>query len=163
MFLEKNVFQTIIASTPLVSIDLIVRDRDGRVLLGKRNNRPAQGYWFVPGGRIHKGESISQAFRRLVFAELGVEMDFSEARFNGLYDHFYSDSVFDASISTHYVVNAFEVVLSDDAYAFPVDQHHEYRWFSESELLLDDAVHQHSKWYFMPGKSYTTVAAGEVV
>jgi hypothetical protein len=39
---------------PLVSIDLIIRDNADRVLLGLRNNEPAKGYFFVPGGIILK-------------------------------------------------------------------------------------------------------------
>jgi colanic acid biosynthesis protein WcaH len=40
-----------------VSIDLIVRDADGRVLLGLRNNRPARDWWFVPGGIVRPAAS----------------------------------------------------------------------------------------------------------
>ena len=61
MFLDKSTFTTVIDSSPLVSIDLVVLDREGNVLLGERLNRPAQGYWFVPGGRITKNESLADA------------------------------------------------------------------------------------------------------
>ncbi|MBJ6922853.1 GDP-mannose mannosyl hydrolase, partial [Vibrio cholerae] len=46
--LDELTFKTVVASTPLVSMDLIVRNRYGQVLLGLRTNRPAQGFWFVP-------------------------------------------------------------------------------------------------------------------
>ncbi len=36
-------FVKIIYATPLISIDLVLEDSRGRVLLGKRINRPAQG------------------------------------------------------------------------------------------------------------------------
>ncbi|WP_188925660.1 NUDIX domain-containing protein [Shewanella algicola] len=61
-----------IENTPLVSIDFVVYNQKGEVLLGKRNNRPAQGGWFVPGGRIKKDELMSAAFKRLAKNELGV-------------------------------------------------------------------------------------------
>ena len=63
--LTQDTFKTIVASTPLISIDLLVLDPQNNVLLGKRVNRPAQGFWFVPGGRVLKDESIEQAFIRL--------------------------------------------------------------------------------------------------
>ena len=44
--LELEMFKAVIASTPLVSIDLIVMNSQGEILMGLRNNRPAQGYWF---------------------------------------------------------------------------------------------------------------------
>lgn len=51
-----------------------MENTQGQVLLGQRLNRPAQGYWFVPGGRIHKDETMTQAFARLTKEELGVEL-----------------------------------------------------------------------------------------
>ena len=52
MFLSQQAFATVVESTPLISIDLIVENEQGEILLGKRTNRPARGYWFVPGGRV---------------------------------------------------------------------------------------------------------------
>ena len=70
--LPVDTFKTIIASTPLISIDLIIRNKNGDVLLGKRINRPAQGFWFVPGGRVLKDESFALAFKRLIKVELDM-------------------------------------------------------------------------------------------
>ncbi len=54
MFLSREDFATVVRSTPLVSIDLLVENRRGEYLLGRRNNRPAQGFWFVPGAGFRK-------------------------------------------------------------------------------------------------------------
>lgn len=53
-WLDATTFETVIVYTPLVSIDLLVKNRKGEYLFGLRKNRPAQGYWFVPGGRLQK-------------------------------------------------------------------------------------------------------------
>lgn len=155
-WLDRQTFSTVIAATPLVSIDLIVRNSLGQVLLGQRLNRPAAGFWFVPGGRILKQESLAQAFYRLTLAELGTPVAIEQARFIGLFEHFYDDSVFGEQMTTHYVVNAFEMVLPDNSAQLPVLQHSAYRWLSESELLDDAQVHLHSKWYFDSEKGYRT-------
>jgi colanic acid biosynthesis protein WcaH len=161
--LDDLTFKTIIDCTPLISIDLVVRDSSGRVLLGQRLNRPAQGFWFVPGGRILKGESLADAFRRLTLVELGIEFDIADARYLGLYEHFYDDSIYtDAAkgvaVSTHYVVNGFEVVLpsADDLASgdLPDEQHGAYQWFGEDELMASDEVHVHSQWYFDKDKGF---------
>ena len=55
MFLEKELFSSIIENTPLISIDLVVKNHENKILLGKRINKPAYNSWFVPGGRIYKG------------------------------------------------------------------------------------------------------------
>jgi len=52
--LAEDDFRRAVEMLPLVSIDLLLRDADGRYLTGLRSNPPAQGSWFVPGGRIRK-------------------------------------------------------------------------------------------------------------
>lgn len=152
--LDKETFQTVVKSTPLISIDLVICNRNGAVLLGKRVNRPAKGFWFVPGGRVLKGETLADAFKRLTLAELGMEISIQEARYQGLYEHFYTDSALDRSISTHYAVNAFVIELNSDIADLPQEQHSEYQWLSKEMLLKDKQVHEHSKWYFMNEKGY---------
>lgn len=147
MFLEKETFTTVIASTPLVSIDLLVKNSQGQYLLGYRNNRPAQGFWFVPGGRILKDESMNLAFKRLCKVELGIEVNRESARFLGPYEHFYNDFVFGDEVSTHYVVLGYEIELDIDISDLPQDQHNQYRWFTKAEMLSQKEVHKHSRWY----------------
>ena len=145
--LDSETFKTIVDATPLVSIDLLVRDSEHQILVGRRINRPAQGYWFVPGGRIRKNERITDAFLRLTEQELGVSLSIESARYLGLYEHFYVDSVFGDDVSTHYVVHGFEMVLPRDSHALPKEQHSDYRWLSETEFRTSDEVHLHSRWY----------------
>ena len=113
-FLEKSVFTTVINSTPLVSIDLLIENTDGKILLGYRNNRPAKGYWFVPGGRIQKGESMDDAFQRLTQSEIGEVFKRENAIFLGPYEHFYDDYVFGEDVSTHYVVLGYKLICDID-------------------------------------------------
>lgn len=147
-FLASSTFATIVDNTPLISIDLIVRNPLGEVLLGKRVNAPAKGYWFTPGGRIYKNEKMAEAFERIVHDETGLDLKLSAADFIGTFEHFYPDSVFGSHITTHYVVLAYtlhaDLALSD----LPRAQHGEYRWVSVDDLLSDESVHTHVKWYF---------------
>jgi colanic acid biosynthesis protein WcaH len=155
--LDRFLFRSIVSATPLVSLDLLVRDADGLILVGRRINRPAQGYWFVPGGRILKDERIADAFARLTEAELGIRLDIASATYLGLYEHFYDDSIFTDdgdSISTHYVVSAFEVVLPEGYSSLPYEQHNEYQWLSEEEFTSSERVHVHSRWYLDKGKGF---------
>jgi colanic acid biosynthesis protein WcaH len=65
-YLIDSDIKTVIRLAPLVSIDLIIRDGANRVLLGLRNNEPAKGYFFVPGGIILKDEPLADAFTRIM-------------------------------------------------------------------------------------------------
>lgn len=151
MWLSSEVFRTVIASTPLVSIDLVVENSEGDVLLGQRRNRPAQGFWFVPGGRILKNESLDAAFHRLTLIELGQIFERSSARLLDVYEHFYKDSIFGStkiSPDTHYVVLAYQLTLPVTATLSPPDsQHSQYRWWSRADLENSAEVHNNTRAY----------------
>ena len=147
MYLSKEKFSGVIALTPLVSIDLLVKNSEGKFLLGYRNNKPAQGNWFVPGGRILKNESMDQAFQRLCNEELGIDCCRNQAQFLGPYEHFYSDCVFSDDITTHYVVLGYQIKLNHSLSQLPSEQHDLYRWFTKEEMLTNKDVHVHSRWY----------------
>jgi colanic acid biosynthesis protein WcaH len=149
MKLPAGHFLSTIESTPLVSVDLVIVDPRGRVLLGRRTNKPAQGFWFVPGGRIRKNERIEAAFARLTESELGRALPFAQAALLGAYDHIYEDNVFGLdSINTHYVVLAYRCRLESDQEFHFDGQHDELRWWAVAELLKSDEVHQNTKNYF---------------
>ena len=147
MYLQADVFETVVASTPLVSIDLVVENNRGEILLGLRNNRPAQGCWFVPGGRVMKNERLDVAFSRLVDNELGIEWRRDAANFLGVYEHLYSDSVFGEQPETHYVVLAYHLHHDFDLRGLPSSQHNDYRWWSAAEMAGSDQVHVNSRAY----------------
>ena len=120
MFLSREDFATVVRSTPLVSIDLLVENRRGEYLLGRRNNRPAQGFWFVPGGRVQKDETLACAFERLTRAELGQTMTLGQGRFYGVWQHFYGDNFGGEDFSTHYIVLGFRLQVDSQALRLPV-------------------------------------------
>lgn len=83
-WIASDDWRTIVANMPIVSVDLLVRYEDG-VLFGKRTNKPAQGYWFPPGGRVRKGETRRDAVNRVAREELGLEVDIVESL--GAFEH----------------------------------------------------------------------------
>ena len=151
MWLSASGFKTVVASTPLISIDLIVTNDANQILLGLRVNRPAQDYWFVPGGRVLKNESLDEAFKRLTAHELGLNSSRYKARFLGVYEHFYQDSVFGNSPSdpsTHYIVLGYQLTLSNPLkLSLPTEQHFDYQWWTLEAAKSDPSVHQHTQAY----------------
>jgi colanic acid biosynthesis protein WcaH len=148
-WLPETDFAHIVRLTPLISLDLIVRSPENRILLGHRTNEPARDCWFVPGGRVTKNETVAAAFRRLTRDELGVEQALEQARFLGVYEHFYPTNRFEQpGYGTHYVVLGFELRASIGPETLPHDQHRDYVWKTEAELLTWPQVHENSKAYF---------------
>ena len=70
MFLSNEDFKNVISKVPMIAIDICILDNK-KILLGYRKNPPAINYYFVPGGRIRKGETIEVAFKRILFEETG--------------------------------------------------------------------------------------------
>ena len=142
--LDDQTFKTVIISTPLISIDLLVK-KDNKILLGKRINKPAQGYLFSIGGRVYKNETIDNAMIRIAKIELNIELK-STPRFVGVFEHFYDDSVYQ-DVSTHYINLAYEIEI-EETLNLPTEQHNEYQWLTIDELLKSKQVHKYVKDYF---------------
>lgn len=149
MWLPDEKFKSVIQHTPLISIDLIVRNEKGEVLLGKRVDAPAKGYWFVPGGRVRKNETLDIAFIRLVCEELGIESGVTRAdtKFLGVFEHFYDDCVFGDTVSTHYIVLGYEINQKIEL-RLPLQQHVSYQFFEENLIFKIDSIHRYTKDYF---------------
>ncbi len=142
-------FANVIRLTPLVAIDLIVQDADGRVLVGRRLNQPARGFLFVPGSRISKNETRGVAFERITREELGVTVPLERASLLGVYDHLYPTNRFEQpGYGTHYIVLAHQINLTLDPKSLPTDQHGEYFWLTAPEILSSPEVHENTKAYF---------------
>jgi len=148
-YLSDSDINTVIRLAPLVSIDLIIRDPENRILLGLRNNEPAKGYYFVPGGIILKDEPLPEAFARIMKKEINLPGMLDQARLMGVFDHFYdTNRAGDPGYGTRYVVLAHEIRLQDTSHIAPDSQHNEMSWWTEADLLNSDRVHENTKAYF---------------
>ena len=147
-------FDNVVRLTPLVAIDLIVRSPEGRILVGCRKKEPAKGFLFTLGGRISKNETLAAAFTRISLAELGVALRIENARFRGVYQHFYATNNHGvAGFGTHYVVLAYELNAAEQDLRLPKDQHGEFAWLTVDDLLRRAEVHENTKAYFRSAKA----------
>ena len=144
--LNSVTFQTIIESTPLVSIDLcVVRDR--KILLGLRKNEPLAGRWFTPGGRLLKNEPWQQGLERIAQAELGLSLSVTKCRLMGVWDHFYNNSAVSEKISTHYVNLPHVLYVEHDLDLVVDNQHTAIRWFDLDEVSQSGEHHKYMNQY----------------
>lgn len=152
-WLTENEFRRACAALPLVSVDLYFvngADKGRHLLLGLRNNRPAQNYWFTPGGRIRKGERLDDAVTRISLEETGFSIDeLLRYRLLGIWDHLYTDSAFDERSPVHYVNIAFLIqernLIMNRLPASSVLQHRAWRWIALEEIQGANEVHPYVK------------------
>jgi colanic acid biosynthesis protein WcaH len=72
-YISSVLYDQMIKCMPIVSVEALIVMDEGLLFL-RRNNQPAKGEWWFPGGRIRKGESLQQALRREVKEETGLEI-----------------------------------------------------------------------------------------
>ena len=107
---------------PLLTVDCIVRDPGGRLLLVERRFPPPG--WALPGGFVDSGESLETAVRREVLEETGLTLS------NLCQMHAYSDPARD---KRHHTVS---VVFTAQATGTPQagDDAGDARFFSLEDL-----------------------------
>jgi 8-oxo-dGTP diphosphatase len=57
-----------------LTVDAVITDEHGRVLVMERGTDPFRGTWVFPGGYVDPGETVEQACIREVREELGLEV-----------------------------------------------------------------------------------------
>ena len=148
-WMKPEEFCEVVRLTPLVSIDLILRDADDFVLVGQRTYEPAKSWWFVPGGRIEKNERLEDAFTRILSVETGLEHPLAASRLLGVYEHLYPTNRYQQpGYGTHYVVIGRELRLAQRPPIVTDDQHSGVKWMAIKDLLAAPDVHDNTKAYF---------------
>lgn len=75
--LPTPVFRLVSQLTPMINVDLLVRDDAGRTLLTWRADEFYGPGWHIPGGIIRFKENIATRIAKVAEAELGCAVDFS--------------------------------------------------------------------------------------
>lgn len=76
--LPDAVFDLITRLTPMVNVDLLLKDSENRTLLTWREDRFYGPVWHVPGGIIRFKETAAQRINKVAETELGTTVEFNE-------------------------------------------------------------------------------------
>jgi 8-oxo-dGTP diphosphatase len=113
---------------PQVAVGAVVI-RDNELLMVKRGREPARGLWSIPGGRLERGEYLSDAVRREVKEETGLEVEVADLL-----------GLFEVVGDPHYVILdylASPIKESDPSAGDDVD---EVRWVPLNEIANLDCT-----------------------
>lgn len=124
---------------PIPCVDAVICHKD-ETLLCMRTNKPAQGLWWFPGGRILKGELLLDAVTRKVKEETGLEI--ASIKMLGTEETLFEDGPFGEG--THTINSVFLVtpVMPDSATVADA-QHEKIHWFKQ----LPENLHPYIQKY----------------
>lgn len=74
--LPQELFFFISRFTPLINIDLLIKDENGRVLLSWRDDSFVGAGWHLPGGIVRFKENIETRLRQVCKKEIGMVVKF---------------------------------------------------------------------------------------
>ncbi len=74
--LPDDIFYFISRTTPLVNVDLLVKDEIGRTLLSWRDDEYCKKGWHIPGGIIRYMETFEQRIQKTAEREFGINVSF---------------------------------------------------------------------------------------
>jgi colanic acid biosynthesis protein WcaH len=74
--LPDKVFYYISRTTPLINVDLLVKDENNRTLMTWRDDKYCGRGWHLPGGIIRFREHIETRLHKVALAEIGVDIEF---------------------------------------------------------------------------------------
>lgn len=126
--IPEELYRQIHAHMPIPCVDIVII-HDGRVLLHKRSNKPAQGQWWFPGGRVLKGETLANAARRKMLEEVGLMPQTLE--YIGGDETLFDDGPFDGP--THTINSVFRATVENIDHITLDTQASEWKWFTEAD------------------------------
>ena len=74
--LPDEVFFYISRMTPLVNVDLLIKDENGRTLLSWRDDKYSGKGWHVPGGIVRFKETLETRIKKVAETEIGADISF---------------------------------------------------------------------------------------
>ena len=120
---------------PIAGVGVVVF-RNEEVLLVKRKNAPYKGQWSIPGGKQRLGETVTQAARRELMEETGVEVN--ELTLIDVIDIMVPDE--EGEILYHYIVVDYRAYWMSGECS-PGDDAQDVKWFNLNKIgslsLLD--------------------------
>jgi colanic acid biosynthesis protein WcaH len=141
--LHPRDLHTVIRHTPIASVDILYLNNE-RILLGKRQNKPAKDTLFNPGAKIWKHETIENALLRVTESEVGLkDIEKNRFKFHTVTQHIYPDNFLDDSFGTHYISISYVIHLTDKEASniIPDEQHDQLKWYNIVESVNHPEIH----------------------
>ncbi len=131
--IPDELYKQILDVMPILCVDLVITNAQNQYLLVKRKNDPLKGEWFVPGGRVNKGESLKEAVARKAKQELGLTI--KDCFPIGIFEYSFKENPHNLVSGVQGVSIAHKVVVQDDEIKLD-DQSSEWKYFDDLPELF---------------------------
>lgn len=121
--ISKKQYKRILRLMPVITVDGVIL-HNNRYLLIKRENEPLKGRFWTPGGRVYKGEKITDALKRKMKEECGLDVKIISLM--GFYEDFYPKNEF--NIDYVHTVSFVYMALANTDKVVLDNQSSEYKW-----------------------------------
>lgn len=74
--LPEDLFLYVSSITPLVCVDLLIKDESNKVLLSWRDDKYASKGWHIPGSVVRHGEKLEFRLKEAAIREIGYDLYF---------------------------------------------------------------------------------------
>ena len=75
--LPEDLFYYISSTTPIINVDLLIKDENGRTLLAWRDDKYVDRKgWHIPGGIVRYKETLETRIKKVAETEIGADIDF---------------------------------------------------------------------------------------
>lgn len=133
--INKKLYKKIQEVIPICCVDILILNKKNEFLLLKRNNEPARGLWWIPGGRILKGELIEKAAIRKAEEETGLKVKIK--KLIGVKETIFKKGVFGKNVHT---VNITFLAYANNNEVKMDNQNSEYKWFKKIDKSFDPYI-----------------------
>ncbi len=134
MYIPEKEYKNILRSVPIACVDLLII-HNNKCLLLKRENEPAKGQFWFPGGRIHKMETIEAAAIRKAKEETNLDCYFVKIIS-------VEETIFEKNEFMETVIHTINIcchLVSENVEPIQFDRYHsEYRWVNK----LNNSYHK---------------------
>ena len=136
--IPQDLYDQILSNMPIACVDIAIV-ADGAVLLVRRKDAPAKDQWWVPGGRVIKGETMRATAIRKARDEVGIECHAGPIIHTA--ETIFPDGP--GGIAVHSINSCFFMYPVSHHHTVALDPHHEaHRWVDSIPEGLHPYVEQ---------------------
>jgi len=75
--ISQQLYNQILEVMPIPCVDVCIVNQQNQILLIRRKDEPEKNMWWVPGGRVFKGEMMKDTAKRKALEETGINCEVS--------------------------------------------------------------------------------------